>query len=181
LAESPTLYTERLILRPHTIWDADDLQRLINDKDIASTTLNIPFPYTLEDAIDWLSQREENYEETGSPQFLIVHKDGYMVGGIGLALVKPHNNAELGYWIGKQYWGKGYCTEAAYAVIKYGFEVIGLNRIHAKHFARNPASGRVMQKIGMKHEGCLRQEIKKWGQFEDLEVYAILKSEFKPG
>ena len=177
MTERPTLYTERLILRPHTVWDADELQKLIDDKDIASTTLNIPHPYTLEDAIDFLSKREENYETTGSPQFAITHKDGFFIGGIGLNVNKEHENAELGYWIGKSYWGKGYCAEAACAVVKYGFEVLGLNRIHATHMTRNPASGRVMQKIGMKHEGHLRQDKKKWDKFEDMELYSILKSE----
>jgi ribosomal-protein-alanine N-acetyltransferase len=178
MPERPTLYTERLILRPHSVWDADDLQKLINDKDVASTTLNIPHPYTLEDAIDFLSKREGSYEETGSPQFAIAHKDGYFIGGIGMSLNKEHENAEIGYWIGKPYWGKGYCTEAASAVVKYGFEVMGLNRIHATHMTRNPASGRVMQKIGMKYEGHLRQNKKKWDKFEDMELYGILKSEY---
>jgi RimJ/RimL family protein N-acetyltransferase len=178
MTERPTLYTERLILRPHTVWDADDLQKLINDKDIASTTLNIPYPYTLEDAIDFLSKREENYENTGSPQFAITHKDGYLIGGIGIRLNKEHENAELGYWVGKSYWRKGYCTEAARAVIKYGFEVMGLNRIYATHMTRNPASGRVMQKIGMKNEGHLRQDKNKWDKFEDMELYAILRGEY---
>jgi RimJ/RimL family protein N-acetyltransferase len=178
MTERPTLYTERLILRPHSLWDADDLQKLINDKDIASTTLNIPYPYTLEDAIEWLGQREEKFKSTGSPQFAITHKDGYFIGGIGLDVNKEHKNAELGYWIGKICWRKGYCTEAAVAVVKYGFEVMGLNRIYATHMTRNPASGRVMQKIGMKHEGHLRQDKKKWDKFEDMELYGILKSEY---
>ena len=83
--------------------------------------------------------------------------------------------AELGYWIGKPYWGQGYCTEAARATLDFGFEQLGLNRIFAHHFARNPASGRVMQKIGMTREGRLRQHVKKWDAFEDLELYGILK------
>lgn len=178
MAERPTLYTEHLILRPHTVWDADDLQKIINDRDIASTTLNIPYPYTLEDAIDFLSKRETSYEETGSPQFAITCKDETFIGGIGLSVHKEHENAELGYWIGKIYWGKGYCTEASQAVVKYGFEVMGLNRIYATHFTRNPASGRVMQKIGMQYEGHLRQNVKKWDKFEDLELYSILKDEY---
>ena len=178
MTERPTLYTERLILRPHLIWDADELQRLINDRDIASTTTNIPHPYTLEDAIDFLSKREESYERTGSPQFAITHKDGNFIGGIGLNVNKTHESAELGYWIGKPYWGKGYCTEAAHAILKHGFEVMRLNRIHATHFTRNPASGRVMQKIGMNHEGHLRQGVKKWDEFEDMELYGILRSEY---
>lgn len=178
MTKHPTLYTERLILRPHTIWDADDLQKLINDQYIASTTFNLPYPYGLEDAIEWLAKREEDYKETGSPQFAITFKNEEFIGGIGLRVNKQHENGEIGYWIGKPYWGKGYCTEAAYAVVKYGFDVLNLNRIHATHMTRNPASGRVMQKIGMKQEGHLRQDRKKWDKFEDMELYSILKSEY---
>lgn len=178
MTEHPTLYTLHLVLRPYSIWDAEDLQQLINDKDIASTMINIPHPYTLEDAIEFLGKREENYRETGSLQFAITHKDDYFIGGIGLSINKKHENGEIGYWIGKQYWGKGYCTEAAGAVVKYGFEVLGLNRIHATHMSRNPASGRVMQKIGMKYEGRLRQDRKKWDKFEDMELYGILRSDY---
>ncbi|HEX9896853.1 MAG TPA: GNAT family N-acetyltransferase [Dehalococcoidales bacterium] len=178
MTERPTLYTERLILRPHTVWDADELQKLIDDKDIASTMLTLPYPYSLEDAIDFLSNREDEYERTGSPEFAITLKEGHFIGGIGMRLNKEHENAEIGYWIGKPYWGFGYCTEAANAVVRYGFEVMGLNRVQAKHMTRNPASGRVMQKIGMKHEGHLRQNVKKWGKFEDMELYGILRSEY---
>ena len=86
--------------------------------------------------------------------------------------------AELGYWVGKPFWGQGYCTEAAQAVIAYGFQTLGLNRIQAHHFGRNPASGRVMQKLGMRYEGLERQYHKKWGQFEDGLGYAILREDF---
>jgi [ribosomal protein S5]-alanine N-acetyltransferase len=89
------------------------------------------------------------------------------------------NQAELGYWIGKPYWGHGYCTEAAQAVLRYAFSDLAPVRVHASHFTRNPASGRVMQKIGMRHEGCRRQHVKKWDKTEDLEVYGILKLEWE--
>ena len=81
------------------------------------------------------------------------------------------------YWIAKQYWGNGYGTEAAGVVVKFGFEAMKLNRIHATHFSNNPASGRIMQKIGMKYEGCSRQHIVKWGELLDWECYGILRSE----
>jgi [ribosomal protein S5]-alanine N-acetyltransferase len=84
----------------------------------------------------------------------------------------------LGYWIGKDFWNKGYGTEAACAVLKYGFKVMGLHRIHAHHFGSNPASGKIMQKLGMTYEGTKRQHIKKWDKFEDAVVYGILKNEF---
>jgi ribosomal-protein-alanine N-acetyltransferase len=98
---------------------------------------------------------------------------------MGLVINQKHESAELGYWIGKPYWGNGYGTEAAKAVLHYGFTVLGLNRIYATHMSRNPASGRVMEKIGMKYEGCSRQHVKKWDVFEDLKMYAILKSEYE--
>jgi [ribosomal protein S5]-alanine N-acetyltransferase len=179
MPERPTLYTVRLILRPHLMSDVDAVQAIINDKDVVSPlSVVVPYPYTRENAVEWISKRPEYYEKTGSPQFAIVQKDGRFTGGIGLVLKKEDESAEIGYWIGKQYWGQGYCTEAASAVVKYGFEVLGLHRIHAYHMTRNPASGRVMQKIGMQHEGYLRQAMKKWGVFEDIEVYAILKSDY---
>ena len=109
---------------------------------------------------------------------ITLRKEGLLVGCIGLTISREHVRAELGYWIGKPYWGNGYCTEAARAMVRFGFEELGLKRIHAIHFRRNPASGRVMSKIGMAREGCQRQHIKKWGTFEDLVMYAILKSEF---
>jgi RimJ/RimL family protein N-acetyltransferase len=94
-------------------------------------------------------------------------------------LDKQQNHAELGYWIGVPYWGCGYATEAARAMIQYGFDVLKLNRIQASHFANNPQSGRVLRKIGMQHEGCLRQHYLKWGEYVDSKVYGILRSEYK--
>ena len=88
------------------------------------------------------------------------------------------DQAELGYWIGKPFWGRGYCTEAAQALLRYAFTELGLVRVHSCHFARNPASGRVMQKIGMVKEGCRRQHVKKWDKLEDLELYGVLKQEW---
>jgi RimJ/RimL family protein N-acetyltransferase len=106
-----------------------------------------------------------------------LRSDGRLCGGVGLHPETPHHHAELGYWIGVPYWGNGYATEAAKAVVRYGFEHLKLNRIFAHHFKHNPASGKVLRKIGMKHEGCMRQHVLKWGQFVDLELYSILRQE----
>ena len=104
-----------------------------------------------------------------------------LIGAVGLRLELDDRRAELGYWIGKPYWNQGYCTEAARAAIQFGFEQLELNRIFANHFVRNPASGRVMQKLGMVYEGRLRQHVKKWDAFEDLELYGILKDDCQSG
>ena len=97
---------------------------------------------------------------------------------IGLHLNRQDNRAELGYWIGVPFWGRGYATEAATEVVRYGFEELGLNKIYAGYFSRNPASGNVLRKIGMRHEGTLRQQHRKWGEYVDVEFYALTRDEF---
>ena len=92
----------------------------------------------------------------------------------------------MGFWIGVQSWGKGYATEAAGRVIRYAFEELRLNRVYAHHMLRNPASGRVLEKVGMKREGLLRQRVRKWGVFEDVVLLALLRQDWamttgKPG
>jgi len=180
MKERPTIQTDRLVLRPFTLADAPDVQRLAGDRDIASTTSNLPHPYEDGMAEQWIGTHQERYENGELVNFAIVLRSNEsLVGCISLRINQQHSNAELGYWIGKPYWSKGYCTEAAKAVIKHGFGRLDLNRIHARHFKRNPASGRVMEKIGMVYEGCQRQGVLKWGVFEDLELYGTLKSDYE--
>ena len=76
-----------------------------------------------------------------------------LCGAVGLQIADAHRHAELGYWIGVPFWGKGYATEAASAAVAFGFDMLRLNRIYAHHFAGNTASQRVLEKIGMRHEG----------------------------
>jgi RimJ/RimL family protein N-acetyltransferase len=92
---------------------------------------------------------------------------------------EEHKRAELGYWIGVPYWNHGYASEAARRVVNWGFQYLGLNRIYAQHFADNPASGRVMQKIGMQYEGTLRQPFIRLGEARDSVCYGILKDEWE--
>ena len=102
-----------------------------------------------------------------------------MCGGIGLRLAPDHQHAELGYWIGVPYWGQGYATEASRELLRYGFEDLGLHRIFASHFKHNPASGRILVKLGMRYEGCQREHLRKWDRFVDSELYGILRQEWK--
>ena len=178
--ERPTIETGRLVLRPYTLADASDVQLLAGEKDIASTTLRIPHPYEDGMAEQWIGTHQKLYEAGEAVSFAItLRSDGSLIGSIGLGINQPDDNAEMGYWIGKPYWNLGYATEAASAVVRYGFEVLGLNRIHASYFSRNPTSGRVMEKIGMSYEGSLKQHAKKWGVYEDLEHYGILKRNYE--
>ncbi len=179
MKQQPTIKTERLILRPYSPDDAPELQRLIGERDIASTTANIPHPYEDGMAEEFIGKRQECFSKGEGVHFAIIQREGFFAGGISLDFeYKKDESMQLGYWIGKPYWNQGYGTEAAQAVIKYGFKTLRLHRIYARHFTRNSASGRILQKIGMKHEGTLRQAFKKWGKFEDIEVYGILRSEY---
>ena len=175
----PSIETARLILRPFRLSEARVVQSLAGERDIADTTLHIPHPYEDGMAEEWISKHQPKFEAGELLNFAVVlRSSGELVGAIGLRLVSRFNRAELGYWIGKPYWNNGYCTEAGYAVLQYGFSVLKLNRIHASHLTRNPASGRVMQKMGMAHEGSARQHVKRWDRFEDVELYGILREQW---
>jgi RimJ/RimL family protein N-acetyltransferase len=178
--QQPTLETERLILRPFALSDAGDVQRLAGDRAIADTTKTIPHPYEDGMAEKWISSHPEVFDQGKGVTFAITLKpQGMLVGAISLLNMIKGHQAELGYWIAKPCWNRGFCTEAGRAVLEFGFGVLGLNRIHACHFSRNPSSGRVMLKLGMTHEGCRKQHIRKWDKFEDLELYGILKADWQ--
>ncbi len=180
MTNQPQLRTERLLLRPFTLADAPVVQELAGNKAIAAMTLNIPHPYPNGLAEKWISTHAPRFRDgRGAIYAITLLENRQLIGSIGLVAVPDHQRAELGYWLGQPYWNWGYTTEAARELLRYGFTELELNRIYASHYGRNPASGRVMQKIGMQYEGTLRQHIAKWGQFEDMKLYGILRSEFE--
>lgn len=144
-------------------------------------TLNIPHPYEDGMAETWIATHGPAFNREEMVVFAIAPADHSLVGTISLRLEPRHRRAELGYWIGLPFWGRGYATEAGTAILAYGFGALALNRIHATHLVRNPASGRVMEKLGMQCEGIHRQHVWKDGQFEDLARYAILCTDPRPG
>lgn len=176
------LQTARLRLRPFVLGDASDVQRLAGEYDVAANTLRTPHPYPPGFAETWILGHRSAFEREEEVRLAMVQlEDGALVGAIGLMLNPPDRNAELGYWLGKPFWGLGYATEAGRAMLDYGFTALGLERIHAAHFARNPASGRVLLKLGMRHEGLLRRHVLKWGVLEDVDKYGILREEWLAG
>ncbi|MFI5243661.1 MAG: GNAT family N-acetyltransferase [Gemmatimonadales bacterium] len=178
MSEQPTLHTKRLILRPFRLTDAAAVQEFAGAREIADTTTHIPHPYPDGAAEGWIGTHAAAWEGGTLATFAITDRErGSLMGAIGLVISPESERAELGYWIAKQHWKRGYCTEAAHAMLAFGFGVLRLHRIEARHFVRNPASGRVMQKLGMKLEGIHRESVKKWDRFEDLALYAILASE----
>ncbi|HSR47873.1 MAG TPA: GNAT family N-acetyltransferase [Anaerolineales bacterium] len=180
LSKLPTLETERLRLRAFVPGDAPQVQRLAGAWEIAATTANIPHPYQDGAAEAWIATHRQAFAQQEAATFAIVLKpDLTLIGAIGLGLDPTNRAAELGYWIGVPYWNRGYCTEAGKAVLAFGFEALDLHRIMARHMTKNPASGQVLQKLGMTYEGTQRGSILRWGSFEDAAVYAILKGEYR--
>jgi [ribosomal protein S5]-alanine N-acetyltransferase len=141
-------------------------------------TLTVPHPYEQGVAEEWIAGQEAAWSSGERLVLAVTTQADGLVGAIGLHFASEHQRAELGYWIGVPYWGRGYATEAAAALLSFAFGDLGLRRVVAHHFSRNPASGRVLQKLGMRHEGSLRDHVLKWGAFEDLEIYGILAGEW---
>lgn len=175
----PTLETERLLLRAFALEDASRLKELAGAREVASTTLTIPHPYENGVAEAWIESQAEAWEKGKRLSLAVTAGQEGLVGAMGLHVVLEHRRAELGYWIGVPYWGRGYATEAARAVMDYGFGALGLHRIVARHFPRNPASGRVLAKLGMVPEGRMREHVIRWDRFEDLDCWGILESEWR--
>lgn len=178
-----SIQTSRLLLRPFDKSDAPALQQLAGNIAIADTMISIPHPYSLHHAISWLDTHRQDFQQGLAVRFAISRlSQGMLVGAVELRdLDNEHSQAELSFWLGKDWWGYGYSTEAAAPVVRFGFETLGLNRIYAHHMVRNPASGRVLQKLGMRLEGLMRQRVRKWGQFEDVMLYAIQRDDLVQG
>jgi [ribosomal protein S5]-alanine N-acetyltransferase len=178
MEHQPTIETERLILRPFSISDADVVMTLAGTKQVYATTLNVPYPYEPGMAEKWISTHASQfYNGTGLTLAITLKRTGEIVGTIGIGITKQHSRAELGYWIGHEYWGNGYCTEAAKAIIEYAFNVVKLHKITSRFMEVNPASGRVMEKAGMTREGKLIDEVTKDNVYHSLIVYGKIDGE----
>lgn len=177
----PVLSTARLVLRPMGPDDAAAVQKWAGDFEVADTALNIPHPYPDGLADEWIAMHGRAWREGREAVFAITARaDGTLMGAIGLAGIDArHRHAEMGYWLGRPFWNLGLATEAARAVLRFAFDTLDLERVFAHHFVRNPASGRVLEKIGMVREGVLRAHVRQWGRPEDLVVCGILRREWQ--
>jgi len=137
--------TDRLLLRPGWAEDAPELARAIADEQIVRNLATAPWPYALKDAEAFLASPRDPV----MPSFLITERTAgapRIVGSCGLGR-RPSGAVEMGYWIARPYWGQGFATEAAHALIDIA-RTLKLPRLEASHFVDNPASGRVLEKLG---------------------------------
>ena len=179
MAPAPTLNTDRLLLRPFRSDDAPDVQDLAGVYDVARGTLILPHPYPDGEAERWIANLQREADAGTLVNFAIMlREENHLIGSIGLDIAATHRHARMSYWLGQPYWNRGYCTEAVRALLAYGFRQLHLHRIYASHFLNNPASGRVLQKVGMAYEGRLREHYLRFGRYVDVELYGLLENEF---
>ncbi len=170
------LHLSSCILRP---WEPEDIPALVRNADNIRVWANLtdafPHPYTIDDARAWIAKANN---DAGGVHFAIVVK-GEAAGGIGLILGQDvrKGTAEMGYWLGEKFWGKGIATDAVLGLRRHAFATLSLNRIFARVFESNAASQRVLEKAGFTLEGRLRKNVTKRGVVMDELIYASLREE----
>jgi len=150
------LQTERLLLRPPVAADISRFVPFLNDFDVTKNLSRLPHPYSEDDGCAWVVRTAGERVRGEAFPFIVMEKtEGRLIGICG---VQPQLDFMLGYWFGKPYWGRGYATEAVRRVTKFAFDELGTNRLTASWIDDNPASGRVLEKIGCKPDGAEEQD-----------------------
>ncbi|UCD04064.1 MAG: GNAT family N-acetyltransferase [Candidatus Woesearchaeota archaeon] len=176
------LVGERVILRYPKVEDAEILFKSITHPDVRS---NLERPelrdLTLEEEIKWVKNQAGLRRKKKEINFVILEKNTKKIVGVcGHHISKRHNNwSEIGFWIAKPYWKKGYATDTLRLLLKYGFKDLGFNRIEARCLTNNKGSIRVQEKCGLKREGLLRERSNYLGKPHDEYINSILKSEWE--
>jgi ribosomal-protein-alanine N-acetyltransferase len=174
----PRIETERLLLRPLETSDAESIYTYAKKPEVTKYVI-FETHTSIDDSYGFLREVAKWREEASNAVWGITLRDGgKLLGTIGLHRYEAdHKSVEVGYAIDVPYWNNGYTTEALAALIKTAFTATDLNRIHAHHYSPNTSSGRVMEKAGMRYEGHARERIFVKGEFRDIEIYAILRSD----
>lgn len=175
----PPLQTERLLLRRMGAGDAEDLFSYASDPEVTRYVV-WETHCSLADSLAFLQYTEEQYRKKEVSSWgMVLRESGRLIGTVGFVnWLPPHARAEIGFVLGRRWWGRGLMSEAVRAVLRFGFERMRLNRIQARCYLANTASARVMEKVGMTFEGIVREQLYEKGAFRDLKLYSILRREF---
>ena len=178
----PVLETDDLILRKPARKDAKDVFGYASDPEVARYVLWEPHR-SLSETRSFIRFLRSRIRAGYPSSWVVVLKEtGHVIGTIGFIWYSDVNrSAELGYSFSREYWNHGYATQSLQAVINAAFNSMPLNRLEAQHDIRNPASGRVMEKCGLRQEGILRNRIVNKGEYVDVALYAILRSDWNNG
>jgi len=173
--------TERLLLRSPNVADAPRISELIGSWDIARWLVRVPFPYRVNHAVAWVERSaQERAAAVGWPFILVRQEDGALIGSMDLSLESDRVTGALGYWIGEPYWGRGYATEAARAVIELAFETLGLATVTASALPDNYRSIRVLEKAGLEYVDSRPEETVERGRV-DTDFFALDRANWLAG
>ena len=176
----PMLDTADLVLRRPAGKDAKDIFRYASDPEVARYVLWEPHRSLSETRAFVRFLRSRIRAGYPSSWVVVLKATGTVIGTIGFIWYSEENrSAELGYSFSREYWNHGYATQALQAVIDAVFRSLPVNRLEAQHDVRNPASGRVMEKCGLRQEGILRDRIVNKGEYVNVALYAILRSDWE--
>jgi RimJ/RimL family protein N-acetyltransferase len=176
----PILVTERLALRELRLDDAPAVASRAGDRRVARYLIAVPSPYPTTLAARWLVGRIAWWAGGRGVTLAITRRDApdELLGTASLRRFARDRRAELGYWLGAAEWGRGYATEAAGAIVDFGFRDLGLARIYAQVLDGNAPSCRVLDKLGMTREGVRRRHIRKGRNLRDVVMYGLLRDEW---
>ncbi|MGK5594246.1 MAG: GNAT family N-acetyltransferase [Parachlamydiaceae bacterium] len=171
------LTTSRLHLRNAREQDVEDIALFAGQYEVVEMMNgSIPYPYEVEEARKWVDKHVKDNSLSPAISWIIASSDnGQLIGSIQLR--RNQKQARLSYWIAKPYWGKGFAAEAGRAIIDFGFKNLGLEKIEAEHFRRNPASGRVLNKLNFEFVCSIRKRDNR-GYEEDFEQYILDKKSY---
>lgn len=173
------LETDRLILECYAQSHVPEITEAINEPGISEYTRTIQYPYTEKDAQSFALRHEDGLESGTMVCWAIREREsGAVIGSIGFTINREDSNAEIGYMINSAFRGRGYATEAARACMQFGFETLRLFRIYASWYADNPASGKILRKLGMSEEGTLKGHSFRGGFQRDIVYMGLLRSEY---
>lgn len=173
------LRSSRLRLRTIQTEDAMEISCLLKDREVAATTLMLPFPCDTKDALSMIHKYKEEEKLQKTIRWAITSKENdKFIGEIRLVLNKAFNSAELGFWIGKAFWRNGYTCEAARIVIEYGFEALKLNRLEAHAMVENLSSINLLNKLGFTQEGLHPELVIKWEEYKDVMTFGLLRKKY---
>ena len=175
---NPRLETPRLTLRPLTLADAPDVQRLVGDWAVSRTLARVPHPYTDGMAETWIEAQSDGFDSGRAFVFALERRnDQAFLGVVGI-----ERNADgiyvLGYWLGRPYWGQGYMSEAAPHAVRYAFEEGRIEGMIASALPENAASIAILQRLGMRDEGRAVTELPARGERREVVQFTLQREDF---
>jgi RimJ/RimL family protein N-acetyltransferase len=180
LKKAPLLESGRLFMRPMCAGDLSFIHENMNDKRISYNLSYTPHPYTVEMAENWMKNIDYGMSHANCCYWAVCEKETKApIGSMGISIFKEQEGAEMHYWINADHWNRGYCTESSKRMIVHVFDILNAHRLAITHRENNLPSKKVIEKCGFVYEGMQRDGLKRFGKFENVICYSMLRDDYK--